>query len=158
AVDAERSALEQRLSERVLTRLRGVDRLLAKRAYEAQRHELWAATSELVALGRGLYPPEALRADLRGALADLAARFELPVRIEVTGDDESLSERHRAAVWFICSESLTNVARHARASSVDIRLRVEEERLELEIADDGVGGASLERGLRGLADRVEALE
>src|SRR5262249_26294262 len=57
AVDAERRALEERLSERVLTRLRHVDRLLAREAYEPQRRELWAATSELVTLARGLYPP-----------------------------------------------------------------------------------------------------
>jgi hypothetical protein len=157
AADAERRALEQRLSERVLTRLRRVDRLLARRVYEPQRLELWAATSELRALARGLYPPVVARDDLRGALADLASRFELPVQVEIEGNPGVLAESHRAAVWFTCSEALTNVARHARATSVDIHLRVDDERLELEIADDGVGGAILERGLRGLSDRVEAL-
>ena len=157
AADAERRALEQRLSERVLTRLGRVDRLLARRVYEPQRRELWAATSELLALARGLYPPAVDRADLRGALAELVARFELPVRVEIDGNPELLPESHRAAVWFTCSESLTNVGRHAGATSVDIRLRLDDERLDLEIADDGVGGAALERGLRGLADRIEAL-
>ena len=157
AVDDERRSLEQRLSERVLARLRRVDRLLARRPFEAQRSELWAAQSELLALGRGLYPPAVARADLGAALRELAARFELPVRVEIDGDAERLPESDRAAVWFMCSESLTNVARHARATSVDIRLRVGGGRLELEIADDGRGGATLQRGLRGLADRIEAL-
>jgi hypothetical protein len=157
AVDAERQALEEQLSKRVLTRLGRVDRLLARRIYEPQRRELWAATSELVTLARGLYPPAVARADLRGALTELASRFDRPVELEIEGDPETLPQSHRAAVWFVCSEALTNVARHADATRVDVRLRVADSRLELEIADDGSGGATLERGLRGLADRIDAL-
>jgi signal transduction histidine kinase len=52
---------------------------------------------------------------------------------------------------------LTNVARHADATTAAIRLHVVDTQLELEISDDGVGGATMKRGLRGLADRVEAL-
>lgn len=157
AVDDERRALEQRLTERVLVRLRRVDRLLARRELEPQRLDLWAAQEELVALARGLYPPAVARANLGGALRELAARFELPVRVEIDGDPENVAENDRAAAWFVCSESLTNVARHANARSVEVRVRVIDSRIELEIVDDGVGGATLERGLRGLADRVEAL-
>lgn len=157
AVDDERRALEQRLREHVLVRLRRVDRMLAQREFEPQRSALWAAQSELVALGRGLYPPAVARADLGGALRELATRFELPVRVEIDGDAARLPDSERAAVWFVCSESLTNVARHASATSVAIRLRIGGRRLELEIADDGRGGATLARGLRGLADRIEAL-
>src|SRR5262249_28928270 len=86
-----------------------------------------------------------------------ASRFGRPVQLEIEGNPETLPESHRAAVWFVCSESLTNVARHADAARVDVRLRVDQSGLELVIADDGPGGATLERGLRGLADRIEAL-
>ena len=157
AVDDERRALEQRLAERVLVRLRRVDRLLARRPLESQRQELWAAQAELVALGRGLYPPALARADLQEALRELASRADVPVSVDIDGDLGALPESHRAAVWFICSEALTNVSRHAGATTAAIHLHVVNGRLELEIVDDGVGGAMTERGLRGLADRVEAL-
>jgi hypothetical protein len=74
AVDDERRLLEQRLSESVLVRLRQVDRLLSGRPFEQERRELWVAVDELVALGRGLYPPSLARSDLTRALREIAAR------------------------------------------------------------------------------------
>jgi len=64
-----------------------------------------------------------------------------------------------AAVYFVCAESLTNVAKHAAASQVRLSITQENARLRVVIADDGIGGAdpSGSSGLRGLADRVEAL-
>ena len=64
-----------------------------------------------------------------------------------------------AAAYFICSEALANVAKHARASRASIRVAAEEGLLTVEVADDGVGGANPSggSGLRGLADRVESL-
>jgi signal transduction histidine kinase len=64
-----------------------------------------------------------------------------------------------AAAYFVCAESLTNVAKHAAASQVHIGVTQESGRLRVVIADDGIGGADPSRssGLRGLADRVEAL-
>ena len=79
------------------------------------------------------------------------------MELQIEGDPETLPESHRAAVWFVCSEALPVVARHTDATRVDLRLRVAGSRLKVEIADDGSGGATLERGLRGLADRIDAL-
>jgi signal transduction histidine kinase len=64
-----------------------------------------------------------------------------------------------AAAYFICSEALANVAKYGRASRVEVRVVREDRRLTVEVSDDGVGGAdpSAGSGLRGLADRVEAL-
>jgi len=64
-----------------------------------------------------------------------------------------------AAAYFVCAESLTNVAKHAEASQVHMTITQENGRLRVIIADDGIGGADPSRssGLRGLADRVEAL-
>ena len=72
-------------------------------------------------------------------------------------DLRALPETHRAAVWFMCSEALANIARHAEASRAAIVVAHADDVLELEIGDDGRGGATLTRGLRGLADRVDAL-
>ena len=158
AADDERRSLEQHLSDRVLSRLRRVDRLLTGHARETQRRELWAAVEELVALGRGLYPPALARTDLPAALREVAARLSVTVEFDVRGDLDELPESHRAAVWFVCSEALTNIVRHANATRVAIRLNAVVGQTEIEVVDNGVGGASLERGLRGLADRVEALD
>ena len=156
--DDERRSLEQHLSDRVLSRLRRVDRLLTGHAREAQRRELWAAVEELVALGRGLYPPAIARTNLRAALREVAARLSVPVEFDFRGELDELPESHRAAVWFVCSEALTNIVRHANATRVAIHLNAAVAQTEIEVTDNGVGGASLERGLRGLADRVEALD
>ena len=130
---------------------------MSGQAREAQRRELWAAVEELVALGRGLYPPALARTDLPAALREVAARLSVPVELDVRGEPDELRESHRAAVWFVCSEALTNIVRHANATRVAIRLNAGVGETEIEVTDDRVGGASLERGLRGLADRVEAL-
>ena len=106
----------------MLTRLRRVDRLLAGRSGEAQRRELWAAVEDLVALGRGLYPPALARTDLPAALREVAVRLSVPVELDVGGKPDEMPESHRAAVWFICSEALTNIVRHANATRVAIRL------------------------------------
>jgi signal transduction histidine kinase len=157
--DAERRELEQRLSDGVLVRLRRVARLLAAEGdpLAAEHAELEEAVGELLALGRGLYPPALDRADLAGALADVAGRSPVPTTVEVKGEVDTLPEALRAAVWFLCSEALANVARHAQASRAAVVVTRTGGVLELEISDDGRGGATLARGLRGLADRVDAL-
>jgi signal transduction histidine kinase len=157
--DSERRGLEQRLNDGVLVRLRRVERLLAAEGerLEPEHAELGEAVSELLALGRGLYPPALDRADLAGALADIAERAPVPTTVELRGAVDALPETLRAAVWFLCSEALANVARHARASQAAIVVAHADGALEVEIRDDGRGGATLTRGLRGLADRVDAL-
>jgi signal transduction histidine kinase len=82
-----------------------------------------------------------------------------PVPVEVRGRIARIPESIEAAFFFVCAEALTNVAKHARASHASIELREEGAYALATIEDDGVGGASPGQGsgLRGLADRVEAL-
>jgi hypothetical protein len=95
---------------------------------------------------------------LEPAVESLASRAPLPVEVEF-----DLSERLpgpvEAAAYFTVSEALTNVAKYAGATAARVELRTAGERLEIEVADDGVGGAVQEdgSGLRGLADRLAAL-
>ena len=157
--DAERRSLEQRLNDGVLARLRRVERLFVTQgdAAEPLGAELSATIAELTALGRGLYPPALARVDLMRALAEIAERSPVPTVVEAEGNLGSLSEAYRATIWFICSEGLANVARHSNATNAAVVLREREQSLELEIRDNGRGGAVLGRGLRGIAARVDAL-
>ena len=112
AADDERRALERRLSEDVLVRLRRVDRLLAGQQLADERRDLHDAFEELVALGRGLYPPALAQNDPAGAFRELARRSPVPATVEIDGALDALPEAQRTAAWFLCSEALTNVARH----------------------------------------------
>ena len=86
----------------------------------------------------------------------LARRSSLPVTVRVP--EERLSGSVEVAAYYVISESLTNVAKHARAGRVDVTAEVADGALTVTIADDGAGGADPGgSGLRGLADRVEAL-
>jgi signal transduction histidine kinase len=94
------------------------------------------------------------------ALESLAIRCPLPVNVECDlGDGDPLPERVATAAYFVASEALANVGKYARATRVDIRLSHRDELAVIAIADDGIGGADSAggTGLRGLADRVEAL-
>ena len=83
----------------------------------------------------------------------------MPVRLTVDLDAR-LPEGHEVAAYYLVSESLANVAKHAQATTVMVDVAYTDEQLVVEIVDDGQGGASTEAGsgLRGLADRVEALD
>ena len=156
--DAERRSLEGRLSDDVLVPLRSVERMLAPHhdtaAFVAALRDTIA---EVTVLGRGLYPPALIQADFAAALADLGQRCPAEAEIEVLGDIDRLPDQLREAAWFVCSEALVNVARHADASRVTVRAVEHYGAFVIEITDDGRGGARITRGLRGLADRVEAL-
>ena len=91
------------------------------------------------------------------ALASLAERAPLPVLL--TTPSERLPAVIETAAYFVCSEALANVAKHARATRVDIQVRSEGGTVRVLIADDGVGGAepSAGSGLNGAADRIGAL-
>jgi signal transduction histidine kinase len=159
AADAERRALEKQLSDGPLADLRRVDRLLEATTLNGPRDlrdELHAAITELTALGRGLYPPALARAELAETLQELARRSPIPTTVDITGELSSLTDDLRATTWFICSETLANVARHSGASRAQVTLRIQPGTLLIEIRDDGRGGATPTRGLRGLTDRVEA--
>jgi signal transduction histidine kinase len=131
---------------------------LASRIGEA-RSQLLDASAELRELARGLHPTVLTEAGLEVALATLADRSSVPVRLDV-----DLVERPGAEVeataYFLVSEALTNAARHARAEVVTVAVsRTPGGDLDVRVSDDGIGGARLERGggLQGLADRLAAL-
>jgi signal transduction histidine kinase len=113
-------------------------------------------TNELRELARGILPPMLTRGGLRAGVEAFAARLALPVEVHVTGD--RLAPDIEASAYFIVAEALTNVVKHARATRAVVRGALEHEALELEVADDGVGGADPDgHGLLGIADRAEAL-
>lgn len=121
--------------------------------------ELTHAIDELRELARGIHPPLLTEHGLGPALEALAGRAPLQVAIE-NELDERLPLPVEAAAYFVVAESLTNIAKHAKASSVEVRVSRENGVARVEVVDDGIGGADVSRGtgLRGLADRVEALD
>jgi len=121
--------------------------------------ELAAALTELRELAQGIHPAVLTERGLATALEVLAARTPLPVDLDVQVS-EALPEPVEAAAYYVVSESLANVVKHARAESVTVRVEQLDDHLLAEIADDGVGGADVEggSGLRGLRDRVETLD
>jgi PAS domain S-box-containing protein len=120
--------------------------------------ELTAAIAELRELARGIHPEILTRRGLAAALSGVATRAPVPVELDVPA--ERYGEAVEAAAYYVVTEALANVARYARASSAEVHVSADAERLVVEVRDDGVGGADLAAGtgLRGLADRVAALD
>jgi signal transduction histidine kinase len=120
--------------------------------------ELAAATQELRELARGIHPALLSDRGLVAALEALAQRAPLPVSV-VADDGARAGEAVEAAAYFVVSEALTNVSRHAGARSAEVKVAHRDGWLEVEVSDDGAGGADVAAGsgLRGLADRVGAL-
>jgi signal transduction histidine kinase len=120
--------------------------------------DLSQALEELQEISRGIAPSSLRTKGLPSALRSLARRSTVPVELDVR-IDRRLPEPIEAAVYYTVSEALTNVTKHARATTVDVHIRVQDT-VRLSIEDDGVGGADLRRGtgLVGLKDRVEALD
>jgi len=125
----------------------------------AAQEELTRALEELRELARGIHPAVLSDRGLGPAVEALAVRSPLPVKIvEVPG--ERLPEPVEAAAYFVIAEALTNVAKYANASTATVAVRRKNGHAHVEVRDDGVGGADPGRGsgLRGLADRVGALD
>jgi PAS domain S-box-containing protein len=120
--------------------------------------ELSLALGELRELARGLHPALLTDEGLRPAVEALAGRATLPVEVEAL-PAERLPEPIEAGAYYLIAEALTNATKYAHASVVRIRVAVGDSRVVVEVTDDGVGGADPAggSGLRGLADRVEAL-
>jgi PAS domain S-box-containing protein len=137
----------------------GDDPAGAEQILNAAGEELTQALAELRELARGIHPAVLTDRGLPAALEALTARAPLPVELS-TSLDERLPGPVEAAAYFVVAEALTNVAKYADASAVRVRAERNDGRVVVEVADDGVGGAdpALGSGLRGLADRVEALE
>jgi PAS domain S-box-containing protein len=120
--------------------------------------ELALALEELRELARGLHPAVLSDRGLRAAVESLAGRVPVPVEIEDI-PNERLPEPVEAAAYYLIAEALTNVAKYAQASTVRVGIAATDGKVVVDVSDDGVGGADAAAGsgLRGLADRVEAL-
>jgi PAS domain S-box-containing protein len=121
--------------------------------------ELALALEELRELARGIHPAILTDRGLGPALEALVTRTPVPVSLTVA-PDARLTPAVEAAAYFVVAEALTNVAKYARATSATVVVEVDEGTLAVAVTDDGVGGADPEAGtgLRGLADRVAALD
>lgn len=169
AGDAERRRLERDLHDGAQQRLLGIrlalqlarGRLGDERAVqgllEEADGEVASALEELRTLARGIHPPVLTDEGLGPALAALARRVPVPVELDVV--PERLPERVEATAYFVASEALANVAKHACASRVSLGVSRSNGSVRVVVADDGIGGADAAGGgLRGLRDRVEALD
>ena len=127
-------------------------------AVRACTGELQAALAELRELARGIHPVVLTERGLEAALGELAARSPVPVQIDAELPTR-LPRSQEAALYFVAAEALTNIAKYARARAARVTVQVRAGWAQIAISDDGVGGAagSAGSGLRGLADRLEAL-
>jgi signal transduction histidine kinase len=170
AADAERRRLERNLHDGAQGRLvalslelHRLDSRLAgdaegRRLLEGAREELAESLQELREIARGLHPAALDAHGLEIALDSLATGAPLPVKLRVDLPDR-LQKPTEVAAFYLVSEALTNTAKYARASSASVDIHRENGHVVVEVTDDGVGGADTAAGsgLRGLADRVEAL-
>jgi PAS domain S-box-containing protein len=134
------------------------DPAAARAAFEEAGDELARALEDLRELARGLHPAVLSDRGLRAAVEMLAGRSPVPVEIAAI-PEQRLPEPVEAAAYYLIAEALTNVTKYAGASAVRVGVSAGEDTVVVEVSDDGVGGAdpSGGTGLRGLADRVEAL-
>ena len=172
AADAERRRIERDLHDGAQQRLVALSLTLglAQSRLDADptavapliaqaREEAQLAVQELRELASGIHPALLSDRGLGPALEALAARAPIPT--EVVGvPAQRLPPAVESAAYFVTAEALTNVAKYANAQSASVALALEHGRMRLTVRDDGVGGADLAagRGLRGLRDRVEALD
>src|SRR3954451_1686195 len=146
-------SLQLGLAERKL----GQDPEVAARLLSAAREELATALAELRELARGIHPAILTDRGLAPAIQALAERAPLPVSLEAM-PDQRLPAPVEAAAYFVVAESLTNVAKYARAQHATVSVEQDNGYAVVEVRDDGVGGADPGEGtgLRGLADRLPA--
>jgi signal transduction histidine kinase len=171
AADAERRRIERDLHDGAQQRLVALAlnlRMAEQRAADGDPaaaalvrqagEEAQLALKELRDLARGIHPAILTNRGLPAALEDLAARATVPVEVTAT-PDERLPDPVEAAAYFVVSECLANIGKHAQASSASVAVSVHDGRLSVVVADDGVGGAELGdgSGIQGLVDRVGAL-
>jgi len=171
ASDAERRRLERNLHDGAQQRLVATSlavRMAARRVtdnpalrtmLDGAGDELALALEELRELARGLHPAVLSDHGLCAAIEAVADRAPVPVTVDVPVG-ERLPETIEAAAYFVVCEALTNVAKYAHASEARVRVERSDGHAQVEVVDDGVGGAdeSGGSGLRGLADRVAAVD
>jgi signal transduction histidine kinase len=171
AGDSERRRLERNLHDGAQQRLVALALLLreveaklhgdpetAGRLLASAREELALALDELRELARGIHPAILSDRGLGPALEALAARTPVPVQVRGV-PRVRLPLPVEAAAYYLVAEALTNVVKHANATRVMVEIGPSDGPVHIEVRDDGTGGAAVEEGsgLRGLADRVEAL-
>jgi signal transduction histidine kinase len=167
--DRERQKLERNLHDGAQQRLVALSlelslldgELAGDRAHERldrARLEIAASLDELRAVARGIHPAVVSAHGLGIALEQLAVLAPVPVRMTI-GIEERLPEALEVAAYYLVCESLANVGKYAQASAATVKVSRSNGIVLVEVTDDGIGGADTERGsgLRGLADRVEAL-
>jgi len=171
AADAERRRLERVLHDGTQQRLvslamnLGMARAQATTADEAHQaiaeahEEAKAALTELRNLIRGLHPAVLENRGLDAALSGVAARMPIPVRLTVDLPRRP-SPVIEAVAYFVVSEALANIAKHAQASQAEVFVHHAGDRLHVIVSDDGMGGAdpALGTGLAGLAKRASAVD
>jgi signal transduction histidine kinase len=130
----------------------------AKARLEAARREIAASLEELREVARGLHPAVVSAHGLSVALEQLSAHATVRVHL-VVNVEPRLPEPLEVAAYYVVSESLANVGKHACASFARVEVTRTARGVVVEVTDDGIGGADTERGsgLRGLGDRVETL-
>jgi signal transduction histidine kinase len=167
AQDAERRRIERDLHDGAQQRLVALAMRLdqaragtqgASELIDATTVELLAAIREVRDLARGVHPPILTDAGLGAAIEALAERTPFPVAIEAT--EQRYPPDVEAAAYFVVAEALTNVVKYAGASTAAVRIRRNGSYAIVEVRDDGIGGAdpTIGTGLRGLADRLAALD
>jgi signal transduction histidine kinase len=129
-------------------------------ASEGLRRRIDGAAADLRSLVHNVLPATLFEQGLAAAAEDLVDRLEIPATLSSDIDDEALTSATVHTAYLVLAEALANAVKHSRASSVDVRMHQDEDRLLLEVGDDGVGGARVDAGtgLRGLADRVAAMD
>ena len=172
ASDTERRRLERNLHDGAQARLVGVALLLghARRRVDTDpvetatlldraMVELKAGLGELRDLARGIHPAVLTERGLEPALHALASRAPVPVAIE-THSEQRLPAPVEVAAYFVVAEALANVAKYAQATEATVAIRRANGSVTVEVTDDGIGGADAAQGsgLRGLGDRVAALD
>ena len=173
ASDTERKRLERNLHDGAQQHLVSVShavhlglRLLDEDPKRAEEHfqralvELNAAHEELRELARGLHPQILTVQGLAVAVRSLARRAPIPVTVITRDDTQRWSPLVESAAYYVVAEALTNVLKYSEATSATVRVLTRDDRLTVEISDDGRGGAlpANGSGLGGLKDRVEALD
>jgi signal transduction histidine kinase len=171
AADEARRRLERDLHDGAQQRLvsLGLELRLAQESIAAEHDDLKKRLSRVVSglsgvaedlqeFSRGIHPAILSRGGLGSAIRTLARRSAVPVTIDAA-IDRRMPESAEVAAYYVVSEALTNVAKHAEASEVHVSSTAEDGHLLLVIRDDGIGGADSRSGsgLTGLTDRVEAL-
>ena len=145
------------LGAQLTAAMAGTDDPVATAAFQQARAQLTTVLAEMRNLAHGIHPAVLTHSGLTAALEDMADRLPLPVRVNATVP--RLSPAVEATAYFVASEALANVVKHARASSAAVLAAVAGSWLDLEISDDGIGGAGTGgQGTANMLDRVGALD